>query len=115
MAVTLLLFLGGLNWGLIGLGGFLGSDWNLLNMIFGSWMWLENLLYFLVGLSALAFGWHAFHASECACMKECGGGTCEPKEEHHEDAAPAACDKCGNSPCSCSADGGHDEGGDKPM
>lgn len=48
-----LVIIGGLNWGLIALGNWMGSNWNVVNLIFGSWSWLENLVYLLVGLSAL--------------------------------------------------------------
>ncbi len=48
-----LVIIGALNWGLVGLGGFLGGNWNIVNLIFGSWAWLENLVYLLVGLSAV--------------------------------------------------------------
>jgi len=43
-----LLWVGGLNWGLVGL-----FDWNLVEAIFGGWPWLVKLVYVLVGLSAL--------------------------------------------------------------
>ena len=68
----LLLIIGGLNWGLVGIGGFAGSDWNVLHMILGSWPWLEWVIYILVGLSALLkiFG--------CRC-KACKNGACEAK------------------------------------
>ncbi len=49
----LLLVVGGINWGLVGLGGFMGADWNLVHMIVGSWPQVEWLVYLLVGLSAL--------------------------------------------------------------
>ena len=42
-----LLFVGGLNWGLVGLFHF-----NLVMMLVGSWPMLESLIYILVGLSA---------------------------------------------------------------
>jgi uncharacterized membrane protein YuzA (DUF378 family) len=48
-----LLIIGGLDWGLIALGNWMGSNWNVINLIFGSWSWLENLIYLLVGISAL--------------------------------------------------------------
>jgi len=48
-----LLVIGGLNWGLIALGNWMGSNWNVVNLVFGSWSWLENLIYLLVGISAL--------------------------------------------------------------
>ncbi len=48
-----LVMIGGLNWLLVGLGDFVGSNWNLVNLIVGSWPWLEDLVYLLVGLSAI--------------------------------------------------------------
>ena len=49
----LLVIIGALNWGLIGLGGFMGSDWNVVHMILGGWPQVEWVVYILVGLSAL--------------------------------------------------------------
>lgn len=51
---AVLVLVGALNWGLVGLGGFLGGNWNLVNLIFGGWPRLEWVVYILVGLSALA-------------------------------------------------------------
>jgi len=66
----ILLVVGGLNWGLVGLGGFVGANWNLVNMIFGSWPVLEWIVYILVGVSAV---WLAIqHSSEC---KMCSAGS----------------------------------------
>jgi uncharacterized membrane protein YuzA (DUF378 family) len=53
MIAFILLAIGGLNWGLVGLGQLMGSDWNVVNMILGSWPTLESVVYVLVGLSAL--------------------------------------------------------------
>lgn len=50
----ILVVIGGLNWGLVGLSGFLGGDWNVVHMILGSWPSVEWLVYLLVGLSALS-------------------------------------------------------------
>jgi hypothetical protein len=49
----ILIIVGALNWGLIGLGGFLGGNWNVVNMILGSMPALEWLVYVLVGASAV--------------------------------------------------------------
>ena len=49
----ILVMVGGLNWLLVGLGGFMGSDWNLVHFILGSVPALEWLVYVLVGLSAV--------------------------------------------------------------
>ena len=51
--VYTLLVIGGLNWGLIGIGYYLGHNWNVVAMIFGSIPWLLNLVYVLVGVSAI--------------------------------------------------------------
>ena len=48
-----LLVIGGLNWGLVGLGGWFGGNWNVVNLILGNWPVVENLVYVLVGLSAV--------------------------------------------------------------
>lgn len=45
----ILVIIGGLNWGLIGLN----MDWNVVGMIFGGMGWILNLIYILVGLSAV--------------------------------------------------------------
>ncbi len=54
-----LLVIGGLNWGILGLGYFIGRmwDWNVLHMIFGQWAWLEALIYLVVGVSAIMALW----------------------------------------------------------
>ena len=49
----ILIIVGALNWGLVGLGGFLGGNWNVVNMILGSWPVVEWLVYVLVGVSAV--------------------------------------------------------------
>jgi uncharacterized membrane protein YuzA (DUF378 family) len=52
LIATLLLIIGGLNWGLIGIAGF-----NLVEAIFGSSI-ITKIIYILVGLSALWALWH---------------------------------------------------------
>ena len=53
MVSFILVAIGGLNWGLVGLGGFTGSDWNVVHFILGAWPMVEWAVYVLVGLSAL--------------------------------------------------------------
>ena len=48
-----LLVIGGLNWGLVGIGGFAGGNWNVLNQLLGSWPSVEWIVYVLVGVSAV--------------------------------------------------------------
>ena len=53
MVAWILVIVGGLNWLLVGLGGFMGSNWNVVSMLLGSWPQVEWLVYVLVGLSAV--------------------------------------------------------------
>jgi len=52
---TTLLVIGGLNWGLIGLGMILGKmgSWNVVNMVLGSMPVIEAIVYLLVGVAAV--------------------------------------------------------------
>ena len=60
-----LVVIGGLNWGVVGVGRFLGnSDLNLVSMLVGSWSkTAEAIVYILVGICAFVaiFG--------CPCKK----------------------------------------------
>ncbi|HZX00801.1 MAG TPA: DUF378 domain-containing protein [Candidatus Paceibacterota bacterium] len=50
----ILVVVGAINWGLVGLGWLMGgSDWNLVNLVLGSWMQLEAIVYVLVGASGV--------------------------------------------------------------
>lgn len=49
-----LVIIGGLNWGLVGLGGFMGTNLNVINLLLGSWPMLDWSIYLLVGLSAIS-------------------------------------------------------------
>jgi uncharacterized protein len=72
MISHILLIVGGVNWGLVGLGMLLGKGdaWNVVNMLLGSMPMLEGVVYVLVGLVAVMkiFG-------GCRCAK-CTGGVC---------------------------------------
>ena len=61
-----LLLIGGLNWGLVGLGMLMGTNLNVVNLILGSWPTVEAIVYLLVGIATLVkiFG--------CPC-KTCKG------------------------------------------
>lgn len=50
-----LTIIGALNWGLVGLAGFVGggANWNVVNLLLGSWPQVEWIVYVLVGLSGL--------------------------------------------------------------
>ncbi len=68
MVTWILIIVGALNWGLIGLSGFVGGNWNVVNLILGSWPQVEWIVYILVGLS----GAYELvkHKGNC---KACGG------------------------------------------
>lgn len=63
---NILLIIGGLNWGLVGVGSFFGGNWNVVDLLLGSWPAVEAVVYVIVGLSAIVsiFG--------CSC-KTCSG------------------------------------------
>ena len=72
----ILVIVGGINWGLVGLGMLLGNagGWNVVNMIFGTMPTLEAIIYVLVGVAAVMkiFG--------CKC-KKCMDGTCGAEQK----------------------------------
>jgi uncharacterized membrane protein YuzA (DUF378 family) len=56
MVATILVAVGGINWGLIGLNCLMGGvagDWNVVNMLLGTSPELEWSIYLLVGVSAV--------------------------------------------------------------
>ena len=62
----LLLWVGGLNWGLVGL-----FHYNLVSALFGGWPMLESLVYVLVGASALyTLATHKNYCMVCSDMKK---------------------------------------------
>ena len=63
MVAYILLFIGGLNWGLVGL-----FNYNLVSMLFGGMPAVENLVYVLVGVSTVYVA--VTHKKDC---KICGG------------------------------------------
>ena len=48
-----LTIVGGLNWGLVGLGMLMDTNLNLVYMLFGSGPTVEAILYLVVGISAI--------------------------------------------------------------
>jgi uncharacterized protein len=53
IAAWILVVIGGLNWGLVGIGSFMGSNLNIVAMIFGSVPMIEGVVYVLVGAAAV--------------------------------------------------------------
>ncbi|HAI98639.1 TPA: DUF378 domain-containing protein [Candidatus Peribacteria bacterium] len=60
----ILVIIGALNWGLVGIGAFLGRNLNVVNLLLGSSAQAENAVYVLVGLAALVVAWKG---SKCSC------------------------------------------------
>jgi len=69
MVAWILLIVGGLNWLLVGVGGFMDSNWNLVSMLLGAWPVVEWLVYVLVGAAAVYE--LVTHKGRC---RECGSG-----------------------------------------
>ncbi len=46
----ILVIIGAVNWGLVGLGGFLSGDWNVVALLGDT---IANIVYILVGLAGL--------------------------------------------------------------
>ncbi len=77
MIGKVLVIIGGINWGLVGLGMLMGkSGWNVVDMIFGTMPTLEGIIYLLVGVSAvmMIFGCRCKKCMEGGC--NCGSATC---------------------------------------
>ncbi|HTE48765.1 MAG TPA: DUF378 domain-containing protein [Candidatus Paceibacterota bacterium] len=73
MIVKILLIIGGVNWGLVGLGMLAGNSmeaWNVVHMILGPMPTLEGIVYVLVGIAAI------MKLIGCKC-KKCREGVCE--------------------------------------
>lgn len=67
--VWILIVIGGLNWGLQGLGMLIGTNLNVVSLILGSWPMVEAIVYVVVGLATLMklFG-------KCGCGGKCEAG-----------------------------------------
>lgn len=79
MVGKILVIIGAISWGIIGIGGFMGGDWNIVNMILGNWPEVEWIVYILVGIAGVMaiFGCRCKKCvGECGC---CGNGTCAPE------------------------------------
>jgi len=68
-AACILVVIGAINWGLIGVGGFVGSDWNVVHMLLGTWPKVEWIVYILVGIAGIM----KLFGSRCPCMKKAQG------------------------------------------
>lgn len=83
MITKILVIIGGINWGLVGIGMLMSKDLNLVKMLLGSWPTVEAAIYLLVGISAV------FTIFGCRC-KKCTSGTCGGGEEKMAAPMPGA-------------------------
>lgn len=80
-SVKTLLIVGGINWGILGVGMLMGSDWNVVHMILGSIPTLEAIVYVLVGVAGVMriFGCKCKKCTSCcaSCNTQEGGENTE--------------------------------------
>lgn len=80
----ILVIIGGINWGLIGIGGFAKANLNVINLIFGGVPALEWIIYILIGIVAV---YMIFGCKKCEKCQSCP--TCVPaggaREESSDD------------------------------
>lgn len=69
LITSILVIVGAVNWGLVGLGGFLKMNLNVVNMILGGIAGgaVEWVVYILVGLAGLATAYFVMKCKDCAC------------------------------------------------
>ena len=76
MTAKILVIIGGVNWGLVGVGMLMSSDWNVVHMILGSMPTLEGIVYVLVGLAAVM----SIFGCKCKkCMAACAACSADNK------------------------------------
>ena len=78
MIAKILVIVGGLNWGLVGIGMMFNIDLNIVKMILGWSSALEGIVYILVGISAVML---MIHCKCKKCTTGCEEGVCEAKKE----------------------------------
>ena len=69
-----LVLIGAVNWGLVGLGMLMNGNYNVVNLLLGSWPMVEAIVYLLVGIAAFL----VLFGCKCAKCKACMAGTTAP-------------------------------------
>lgn len=59
-ASLVLVTIGAINWGLVGLSGFVGGNLNLVNLLVGGFPTIESLVYLVVGLAGLYLAYFGY-------------------------------------------------------
>lgn len=75
LITLIILFIGGLNWGLVGI-----FNWNLVDAIFGVGSVISTIIYVLVGISALWLIINAIANRGEVCCCKCG---CEDEKKSY--------------------------------
>jgi len=71
--MNVLLVIGGINWGLVGLGMLLGNDLNVVHVVLGSMPTIELIVYLLVGVAAVM---KLFGCKCKKCVASCASCAC---------------------------------------
>ena len=80
----ILVIIGGVNWGLVGLGMLLGNiDWNVVKMILGSVPVLEAVVYVLTGVAAVMM----IFGCKCGKCMSCVSCALDEKKGENKDAS----------------------------
>lgn len=58
-----LVIIGALNWGLVAIGAFAGTNLNVVNLLLGSWPTVEWIVYLLVGIAGVL----TIFSAKCSC------------------------------------------------
>ena len=72
MIASVLVWVGALNWGLVGLGGFFAKNWNVVDLILYRVPNIELTLYVIIGLAAVYVA--VTHRKSC---KDCQADSAE--------------------------------------
>lgn len=71
-----LLIIGAVNWGLVGIGHFVGMNLNVVNLLLGKLGWLEAIVYILVGVAGVMM----IRGCKCGTCKDGACATCSAGE-----------------------------------
>lgn len=73
LIAKIFVLIGGISWGFVGLGGFLGTDLNIIHRVFDGVSYVEFAIYVLVGVSSISMI-IGCRCSKCADAKSCSLG-----------------------------------------
>ncbi len=73
---SFLVIIGGINWGLVGVGMLLGTmDLNIIKMLLGGISWLEAIIYVLVGIASVMMIFGCKCKTCATACQSCGIGS----------------------------------------